>query len=831
MLVLVQPMVLALANLTPAYGVTFHGENGKIAFVRQTGNEYQASTHIYSINPDGTGLRRLTNSLYDSEPSWSPDGSKIAFVSLIAGNLTVYVMDADGTNKVQLIKPGVSNTTPSWSPDGSKIVYSSNKSGRFQIYVMNADGSNQTRLTAFSGDLYRPKWSPDGQKIIFYGFGTTAQIFSMNPDGSDMVQLTTFDPNEHNTSPNWSPDGSKIVFSKLADSNYQIHVMNPDGSNETKLTAPGNSYADSSPSWSPDGHKIVFFRTSEVFTMNADGSNQLQLTKSLPNVLTSSSPDWGRHPLSGSELSRTDFNGDGYEDLAIGAPGESVASIERAGAVNIIYGSPSGLSAIEGAQNQELHQGSPGIQDFPERMDGFGSALAVGDFNADGYSDLAISAASEDLGAKVDAGAVNVVYGSPSGLSATFIPDQFWHQDRGNIQGIAKDNDRLGISLTAGDFNGDSYSDLAIGVPGDNIEAEGAGAVNIIYGSSTGLSATSVAPNEGRTSQILTQDSPGIEGESSEGDSFGYRLSAGDYNGDGFDDMAITTALERFFSETGEIEALDGVVTVIYGSTRGLAGTAANDGSGMDDQIWHQNLDSLEDFAEDEEGFGSSLASGDINSDGNDDLMVGVPDEKLDPDEEHAGAVHVIYGSADGLSATAGNTGLDIQFWHQNVRSVQDGVEQGDRFGSSLAVEDFDGDGLKDLAIGVAGEKVGSVDAAGAVNVIFGRFEGLSVEASVLDQLWHQGATAIENWPEMRDSFGYVVTGGDYNGDGYADLAVGVPLESITTTSEYSGAVNVIYGSPTGLSATFVPNQFWSQNSPGIADGSEDGDIFGQSLT
>jgi hypothetical protein len=319
----------------------------------------------------------------------------------------------------------------------------------------------------------------------------------------------------------------------------------------------------------------------------------------------------------GGALTAGDFDGDGYADLAIGVPREEIEGVYIAGAVNVLYGSDSGLSATG---NQMWDQDSPGIADAAEGGDWFGSALTAGDFNGDGYADLAVGVPSEGLVGADYAGAVNVLYGSGSGLSAT--GNQIWHQDSPGIAGAAEDSDCFGGALTAGDFDGDGYADLAIGVPYEEIEGVyTAGAVNVLYGSGSGLSATG--------NQMWDQDSPSIAGAAERGDWFGHALTAGDLNGDGYADLAIGVPSEDLASTDS------GAVNVLYGLGGGLSATG--------NQMWDQDSPGIAGAAEGSDWFGGALTAGDFNGDGYADLAVGVPNEDL------AGVVNVLYGSGRSL--------------------------------------------------------------------------------------------------------------------------------------------------------------------------------------
>jgi hypothetical protein len=314
-----------------------------------------------------------------------------------------------------------------------------------------------------------------------------------------------------------------------------------------------------------------------------------------------------------------------------------------------------------------------GVSDEVEDQDRFGETLTAGDFNGDGYDDLAVNVLFETIG-DITSGAVNVLYGSSTGLRASAFgdtpDDQFWHQNIPNVRDSAEEFDGFGASLTSGDFNGDGYDDLGIGIDGEAVgPIAGAGAFGILYGSPSGLraSAAGSTPDD----QFWHQDSSDILDSAEQGDHFGSGLSSGDFNGDGYDDLAIGAYFEDLEPGMG---FFNGAANVLYGSSSGIT-SAGN-------QFWNQDSPGVQDTVE-QDLFAFSLASGDYNDDGYYDLAIGVPNENVGSIES-AGAVNVIYGSSAGLQAT-GTGGPDDQLWHQDVPGVLGEAEKDDGFGSSLA--------------------------------------------------------------------------------------------------------------------------------------------------
>ena len=180
-------------------------------------------------------IRRLTNdSDWDWKPSWSPDGTQIAFQSSRDGNYEIYVMDSDGSNPRRLTDHPAEDWFPSWSPDGRHIAYVSGRDSNYAIYAIGSDGSNPRNLTNDSYRHYYPSWSPDGRHIAFVTMrNNKAAIYVMDSDGSNR-RFLTIDPGQP-WSPSWSPDGRHIAFQ----GHHDIYVMGSDGSdrrNPRRLT-------------------------------------------------------------------------------------------------------------------------------------------------------------------------------------------------------------------------------------------------------------------------------------------------------------------------------------------------------------------------------------------------------------------------------------------------------------------------------------------------------------------------------------------------------------------------------------------------------------------
>ncbi len=441
------------------------------------------------------------------------------------------------------------------------------------------------------------------------------------------------------------------------------------------------------------------------------------------------------------------------------------------------------------------------IQGFAFTNDGFGGALAVGDFNGDGFDDLAISD-HESLTDQHE-GAVHVLYSDGTGITGN---DELF-KDFDPASGLTDREleDLFGAALAAGDFNGDGFDDLAIGIPGEDIgAAANAGMVMVIYGSPAGLFP---AGNPGAWRWRLGAN--GISGSATLDDLFGSALTAGDFDNDGKDDLAIGCALCNV-SSAGNA----GLVLVLYGTTAGLAAADhrifTQDSSGADGTML--------DTSESGDQFGSSLAAGDFNQDLAVDLAVGVPGEDLGATAD-AGAVQVVYGFTNvGLRLT-GN-----QFWNEGNVDAGGAVELSDKWGQALAAGDVTGEGVDDLVVGTPGEDTLGLQDAGAITLLWGQpGTGLGTPGS---ETYDQSDLFDGEAPGAFDGFGHALAIGDFvdaNGIGALDLAVGIPQEGVEDPQTAfnwvaAGAVTII---PGGFGLVPTSAQLWAQGFGGSAGAAE----------
>jgi TolB protein len=270
-----------------------------LVFVSSRDGDYA----IYEMNADGAGQSRLTpreaevtspaQLFFQTEPAWSPDGSRIAFSSRRAGSFDLYVMNADGTGTKRLTSAKENETHPTWSPDGRSLAYA--RGG--DIYTVGADGSGARTISEFSAQESDPAWSPDGEWIAYVRRAPGSRAFElwlMRPDGSERHALTR--QNGRAATPAWSPDGARIVYATNAESeNQSVYELFTIGSDGTGLRRVARTVGDNfEPAWSPDGSTIAYQEDGAIFTveLGAEGAVE-RLTDSENN---DSSPAWNPVP-------------------------------------------------------------------------------------------------------------------------------------------------------------------------------------------------------------------------------------------------------------------------------------------------------------------------------------------------------------------------------------------------------------------------------------------------------------------------------------------------------------------------------------------------------
>jgi FG-GAP repeat protein len=380
------------------------------------------------------------------------------------------------------------------------------------------------------------------------------------------------------------------------------------------------------------------------------------------------------------------FNNDFFEDLVIGVPGEDVGTIKDAGIVQVIYGTPHGLDpngpTAGGQLADQVFEQGPGAISKPEvgraeAGDFFGASVVTGQFNDGGAWDLAVGSPGEDVGTIPDGGGVRVLYSLNTDVAAglSTVESDFFTQQTKDVNGIAETADRMGCSLASGDFDGDTDDDLAIGVPGEGVgKNASAGVVQTLYntGTITGISVTPsvVHANPWIEDQVWIEDEGGIPGVSKENDRMGASLATGDFDGDTTDDLAIGLPTELLYTNNRS-----GSVRIMYG----FKGYGLTDGPGSGKPPTAKLPVA---FAQSPSDLPSTC------------LLMGILDDLtvLDPLLDPLGGPCTVFNFFSGNND------------YSPLLMVE---EEGDLLGASLAVDDFDKNGLADLVIGSPGEDLG----------------------------------------------------------------------------------------------------------------------------
>ncbi|MFD3836045.1 FG-GAP repeat protein [Streptomyces sp. NPDC058642] len=420
-----------------------------------------------------------------------------------------------------------------------------------------------------------------------------------------------------------------------------------------------------------------------------------------------------------------DFNGDGYGDVAFAAPYAKVGGKGMAGYVAVLYGTKNGLDP---AKRTVLSQNTTGVPGTAEAEDTFGEALAIADLNKDGYTDLAVGAPGEDVGTDVDGGSVTVLWGSASGVKGgTAVKDP-----------AVSSHDNWGSLLTTGDFDGDARADLAVGTGGTKSY--------VIRGGFTRSGTTGAVKKIGLPETAYSVDA----------------MKAGDTNSDKKSDLVLTYRTHNTSHASGSWSR--GVAYL--GSAAGPDTTAPRPLNG-----------------------GTSIALGDIDGDGYDEIALGnVFTEEDDQSGSLGGRVVVIRGSAGGPV----NGDAPMAELTQSSEGVAGTDEAGDGFGGAVSIGDFNADGYGDLAIGIPFEDTIQAEDTGASMVLVGpRLDG--------GRAISQDTYNVPGTSESTDYFGSDVLLSDVTGDGRADYTVTAGFEN-----EGTGAVWSLHGTTSGITTAGI---------------------------
>jgi uncharacterized protein (TIGR02145 family) len=325
----------------------------KIAYTCDT----TGNNEIFIMDPDGSNKINLTNNPADDLwPEWSPHGNKIAFSTNRDGNLELYTCDVDGSNPINLTQSSGNEEYFSWSPDGAKITFQSDRDGNSDIFIMNADGSGLFKLTSTSEDEVDPEWSPDGNYIMFSRDVTPAsttgtwQIFVISPDGSNEQRL--IDDSDNHRDATFSPNGTKIAYRSTRNGNLycgkiylaDFNVSNDTASLSNHILITDNSYRNAHPSWSLDGTMIVTTRSNcsswstTLWIIDVNDYSSTQVTFNA----TTSGPDWSPYLIDTTGLvAYYSFNGNASDESGNGNDGTLnngvLSSSDRFGIENSAY--------------------------------------------------------------------------------------------------------------------------------------------------------------------------------------------------------------------------------------------------------------------------------------------------------------------------------------------------------------------------------------------------------------------------------------------------------------------------------------------------------------
>jgi hypothetical protein len=482
----------------------------------------------------------------------------------------------------------------------------------------------------------------------------------------------------------------------------------------------------------------------------------------------------GAVPARGAGPARPwDFNGDGRPDTAVGIRGENAG----AGAVAVFRGTATGLSS---SGVQRISQSSPGVPGAPEAGDSFGASLASGDFDGDGYADLAVGAPGEDTTADESVGAVAVLYGTANGLSGSGA--HALGRPAAPFGEADPEEDELGTRLTAADFDGDGDHDLAVAI------TSGSNGLLIYQGRAAGLStqpSTSVGPGHGLPAELGSQPM--------------RALAVGDLDGNGRPDLAIGMQ---------EYEQARGAVAVVY-SAKG-SGLNVGEATVPSPQVWTEDSDGVRGTAADLDAFGAAVGIGDVSGDGRKDLVVTVLQQPTSTPGA-IGAIHVLRGGSEGVHAEG-----DQYLPYDSVVEEPVGA-----MGVAVGVGDLNGDGIAEVAVT---HGVHPDSRFGGVTVLKGSAAGLRTAGR---RSFTQASAGIGGTTSgVVDYWGAYLRIGDAGKSRHRDLIVSDPYQAVGGAQ--AGMVNILWGSDANVAGS--RSDTVTQDSPGVPGASENGDLFGADL-